>query len=73
MHFYDFSKFYNKRMFNSTFINQIVLNISSFFFFFHIPSLQRKRRTRYKARYICEDSKDYAHRGEEDKVRFNER
>lgn len=34
MHFYDFSKFYNKRMFNSTFINQIVLNISSFFFFF---------------------------------------
>lgn len=50
---------------------------SSFFFFFQIPSfwmsLQRKKKTHYRARYICEDSKDYVHRGEEDKVRFNER
>lgn len=47
---------------------------SPFFFKFLLSErLCNVKKTHYRARYICEDSKDYVHRGEEDKVRFNER
>lgn len=42
MHFYDFSKFYNKRMFNSTFINQVV-NLLFFFFIFLLCNVKGER------------------------------